>query len=42
MRGAAPAELDRVGLERPHRVGQQPVQVAPVQHDVRRAVALRA
>ena len=42
MRGAAPAELHGVGLDRLHGVGQQAVQVAPVQHHMRRAVALRA
>ena len=40
MRGAAAAELDRVGFARADGIGQQPVQIAPVQHDVRRAVAL--
>ena len=38
--GAAPAELDGVRLDRAHRIRQQAVQVAPVQHHMRRAVAL--
>ena len=38
--GATAAELDGVGLDRAHRIRQQAVQVAPVQHHMRRAVAL--